>query len=78
MTRKKQLHSCLSKAFPDSHIDIQHPRGDDYHLKLTIISSQFSEKTRLQRHQMVYAALGDLIESGRLHALSIDARCPSH
>ena len=42
---------------------------------LTIISSHFSGKSRIMRHQIIYQALQDLIPA-RIHALSIAAYAP--
>ncbi len=45
------------------------------HFYLTIVSEAFEGKTPIQRHQMVYQALSDLMES-EIHALSIQAFTP--
>lgn len=46
--------------------------GDGTHFQTTVVSDQFSGKTMLQRHQMVYKTLGG--KMGReIHALSIQA-----
>lgn len=50
------------------------PAGES-HFTLTIESSAFLGKNRVQRQRMVYSALGDLMHE-RVHALSIKARAP--
>ncbi len=50
-------------------------RGTGGHFKLKIVSEAFLEKKPLQRHQMIYKALGDLM-STHIHAISMDARLP--
>ena len=45
------------------------------HYQLTIVSGQFQGKSRVARHRMVYAALGDLMGS-RIHALAVTAWTP--
>lgn len=45
------------------------------HYRLLVVSSAFVGKSRLQRHQIVYDALGELMRS-RIHALSIQASAP--
>lgn len=42
------------------------------HYRLTIVSSQFSEKSMIMRHRMVYSLLEELIPQ-QIHALSIKA-----
>jgi acid stress-induced BolA-like protein IbaG/YrbA len=48
---------------------------DNTHFEATVISEGFAGKRPLQRHQMVYGALGDKI-GGDIHALSIKALTP--
>lgn len=50
------------------------PAGES-HFSLTIESSLFEGKSRVERQRMVHAALGDLVGE-RVHALSIRARAP--
>lgn len=45
------------------------------HFHLTIVSDAFKGKTPVQRHQMIYQALGDLMRT-EIHALSIQAFTP--
>ncbi len=45
------------------------------HYRLLIVSPLFSGKTTLQRHRIIYDALGELMRS-RIHALSIRSLTP--
>jgi BolA protein len=45
------------------------------HFDVTIVASQFSGKSLLQRHRLVYDALGETMR-GDIHALSIHAFTP--
>ena len=45
------------------------------HYQLTIVSAAFTGATRISRHRMIYAALGDLMR-GPVHALAIEAFTP--
>lgn len=45
------------------------------HFSVVVVSDQFAGRTRMQRHQLVYAAVADLMRSD-IHALSIQARTP--
>jgi len=49
--------------------------GDNTHFRLSIVSEAFAGKSRVERHRMVYAALGGAFDKG-IHALAIDARAP--
>lgn len=45
------------------------------HFKLVIVSSRFAGLDKLQRHRMVYAALGPLMQR-EIHALALQALAP--
>ncbi|HIG65980.1 MAG: BolA family transcriptional regulator [Gammaproteobacteria bacterium] len=48
--------------------------GGHYHV--TIVSDAFTGKTLVQRHQLIYKALGDLMKQ-EIHALGIEAFTPT-
>ncbi|MDX1518756.1 MAG: BolA/IbaG family iron-sulfur metabolism protein [Gammaproteobacteria bacterium] len=48
---------------------------DGTHFEAVIISDDFGDKTTLQRHQLVYAALGGLMGTD-IHALSMRTYTP--
>lgn len=48
--------------------------GGHYHV--TIVSDAFEGKTPVQRHQLIYIALGDIMKQ-QIHALGINALSPS-
>jgi BolA family transcriptional regulator, general stress-responsive regulator len=45
------------------------------HFSVLVVSEQFAGRTRLQRHQLVYAAVAELMRTD-IHALRIQARTP--
>jgi len=49
--------------------------GDGHHFEAVIVSPAFRGKSRVQQHQLVYAALGDRM-SGEIHALSMQTHTP--
>lgn len=51
--------------------------GKESHFKVVIVSDAFQGLRLVQRHQKVYAAVGDLMSPGKLHALAIHAYLPS-
>jgi acid stress-induced BolA-like protein IbaG/YrbA len=50
--------------------------GDGQHFEALIVSSAFEGKSRVVRHQLVYAALGDRMKS-EIHALSMRTLTPT-
>jgi BolA protein len=45
------------------------------HFRVRIVSAKFGRTKRLERHRMVYAALGEMMQTD-IHALSVDAISP--
>lgn len=61
----------------DGHHHIGHAGAESGgHFSLLIRSDQFAGKNLVQRHRMVYDALGDLMQT-QIHALSIRALTPN-
>jgi BolA protein len=46
------------------------------HYNVTIVSEQFEGKTLVQRHQLIYAIMGDMMKE-EIHALGINALTPT-
>ncbi|MCK5831738.1 MAG: BolA family transcriptional regulator [Methylococcales bacterium] len=46
------------------------------HYNVTIVADAFDGKTLVQRHQLIYQALGDLMKN-EIHALGINALTPT-
>ena len=61
----------------DSHRHAGHEgaKSGGGHFTVTIVASQFQGKNAVQRHQMIYQALGDMMKK-EIHALSIQALAP--
>ena len=49
--------------------------GDGQHFQALVVSAAFAGKSRVQRHQLVYAALGDRMRE-EIHALSMQTLTP--
>ena len=65
-----EIERMIREAFPDATIEIKDLAGDGDHYAATVKSAAFKGKTRVQQHQMVYAALkGNM--GGVLHALAL-------
>ncbi len=69
----QQVADLIRQSLPGADVIVR--SGDNVHFESRIVSSTFAGKRLLQRHQLVYAALGALM-GGEIHALSIDALTP--
>lgn len=70
-----EIESMIKQALPDAQVRIDDLRGDGDHYAATVVSSAFAGKTRVQQHQMVYAALKGRM-GGQLHALQLTTQTP--
>lgn len=68
----EQIESYIKQGIACSHIQVE---GDGQHFFATIVSPDFAGKRLVQRHQLVYAAMGDRMKV-EVHALSIKAFTP--
>jgi stress-induced morphogen len=65
-----QIEKLIKEAFPDAEVKITALADDNDHWAAMVTSTAFKGKTRVQQHQMVYAALKGRM-GGELHALSL-------
>jgi acid stress-induced BolA-like protein IbaG/YrbA len=63
----------IANGLACEHLDVQ---GDGQHFEAVIVSSAFAGKSRVQRHQLVYAALGERMRA-EVHALSMKTLTPA-
>ena len=60
-----------------SHLHAGHAGAEDGrgHFDVIVIADAFTGKSRIERHRMVFAAVGDLMQTD-IHALSVNAYTP--
>ncbi len=69
------IERLIKEALPDAKVTIRDLAGDGDHYAAEVISAAFKGKTRVQQHQMVYAALKGRM-GGELHALALQTSAP--
>ena len=71
------LDPAAIEVVDDSHKHVGHAgaRGGQGHFSVDIVSAAFAGKLPLARHRLVYAALGEIMQTD-IHALAIRARTP--
>ena len=70
-----EIEALIKQGIPDAQVRIEDLRGDGDHYAAYIESASFAGKSRVQQHQMVYAALQGKM-GGELHALAIQTATP--
>jgi acid stress-induced BolA-like protein IbaG/YrbA len=69
-----ELKTIIAAGLPCDHIELE---GDGRHWSALIVSAEFQGKRPIQRHQRVYATLGERMKTDEVHALSIRAFTPA-
>ena len=69
-----QLEAIIASQLPCQHLSVE---GDGRHWYATIVSTQFEGLRLIQRHQKVYATLGQKMQTDEVHALSMKTFTPS-
>jgi len=70
----QELQALIAAGLPCEHL---HVEGDGRHWYATLVSAEFEGKRLIQRHQRVYATLGDKIKTDEVHALSMKTYTPA-
>ena len=70
-----EIERLIREALPDAKVTIEDLRGDGDHYAATVVSASFRGKSRVQQHQMVYAALKGRM-GGELHAMALQTQPP--
>ena len=72
MVTPQQVRQYILDNLQCQHVEVA---GDGHHFEAVIVSPAFEGKSRVQRHQAVYAALGDRMRE-EIHALSMKTLTP--
>jgi stress-induced morphogen len=73
----RDIETLIRAAIPDASVEIRDLAGDGDHYAATVTSRAFVGKSRVQQHQMVYAALQGRM-GGELHALALTTLAPDN
>ncbi|MCA3224565.1 MAG: BolA family transcriptional regulator [Burkholderiales bacterium] len=66
------VRNYIAQGLACEHLTVQ---GDGQHFEAVIVAAAFEGKSRVQRHQLVYAALGERMRA-EVHALSMKTLTP--
>ena len=69
----REVRTYVAHGLACEHLEVE---GDGRHFFATIVSGEFEGKSRVARHQRVYAALGDRMRE-QIHALSMKTLTPA-
>jgi len=69
----EDIKRLIEAHLPGAEVSIG---GDGHHFEAVVVSEAFAGLNRVRKQQLVYAAVGDKIASGELHALSFKTFTP--
>ena len=72
MVTPESIKTGIEAGLACEHVEVI---GDGQHFQALIVCGAFAGKSRVQRHQLVYAALGDRMRE-EIHALSMQTLTP--
>ena len=72
MVAPEDVKRYIVEQLECQHVEVS---GDGHHFEAVIVSEAFRGKSRVQRHQLVYQALGDRMRE-EIHALSMQTLTP--
>lgn len=70
----EQIKAMIAAGLPCEQLELE---GDGRHWYATVVSSAFEGKRAIQRHQQVYATLGNKMKTDEVHALSMKTYTPA-
>ena len=73
MISPEQVQTMIQEILSNAEVKVV---GDGQHFEAIIVSPEFTGKTRVKQHQMVYAALQAEMASETIHALSLKTYTP--
>jgi stress-induced morphogen len=71
----EDIKTRIRTALPDAEIRVVDTTGGGDHFQATVVSSAFADKGLIDRHRLVYAALGEAMR-GPIHALALTTETP--
>ncbi len=72
----KEVQELIERGLPGAHVEVQDTTGGGDHFEALVVSEAFEGKSPVERHQVVYKALGDAMRV-RVHALVLRTLTPA-
>ena len=69
----KEIETLIKESISDAVVEIEDLAGDVNHYSATITSKEFSGKSKIEQHKMVYNSLKGKM-GNELHALAIKTK----
>jgi stress-induced morphogen len=71
-----QVKASIEAGIPDAIVQISDLTGGGDHYQAVVVSAQFSGKSTIQQHRLVYGTVREAMASGAIHALALKTYTP--
>jgi acid stress-induced BolA-like protein IbaG/YrbA len=71
-----EVRQLIERGLPGAIVQVQDTTGGGDHFEALVVSDKFDGRSLVERHQLVYAALGDAMRA-RVHALALKTLTPA-
>jgi len=76
MMNVQDLKALIERGLPGAYVEVRDMTGGGDHFEALVVSDRFEGKGLVERHQVVYAALGDAMREA-VHALALKTLTPA-
>ncbi|WOD41446.1 BolA family transcriptional regulator [Nodosilinea sp. E11] len=76
MITPDQVSTMIKAGLPDASVQVQDLTGGGDHYQVVVVSSEFSGRSLVQQHQLVYGAVREAMSSEAIHALALKTYTP--
>jgi stress-induced morphogen len=71
-----EIETMIARAIPGAKVEVRDYTGGGDHFEALVVSPSFEGKGLVERHQLVYKALGDAMRV-QVHALTLKTLTPA-
>ena len=76
MMDSNEVRQLIERGLPGAIVQVEDTTGGGDHFEALVVTEKFDGKSLVERHQLVYAALGDAMRV-RVHALALKTLTPA-
>ncbi|HZA13249.1 MAG TPA: BolA/IbaG family iron-sulfur metabolism protein [Myxococcaceae bacterium] len=76
MLSAEKLSERIRAALPGAEVKVVDLKGTGDHFEARVVSAAFEGRPMIERHRLVYAPLQEWLDSGELHALTLQTLTP--
>jgi stress-induced morphogen len=67
----KEIQERIENGIAGARAEVRDYTGTGDHFEVSVVADAFTGKSRVQQHQMVYAALGAAVDGRTIHAIAL-------